>query len=170
MIKFCSRILKIVIVKCDEIWFLWQNMVLCSTLTQVCTTNDILNLLTIRGTPDHGSHVAWLEPETFDHKSSTLPAALQWAYEKNEDLSLLIMKFMAFDCFPLLKGILVDKTLKFCSCEGCKNIFQYISQYDMYNFSLIESYEWFNTLHIYLNIIYSPKKVTHNILLIGKFK
>ena len=30
-IKFCSRILKIIIVKCGEIWFLWRNMVLCST-------------------------------------------------------------------------------------------------------------------------------------------
>ena len=32
MIKFCSRILKIIIVKCGEIWFLWRNMVLCSTM------------------------------------------------------------------------------------------------------------------------------------------
>ena len=30
MIKFCPRILKIIIVKCGEIWFLWRNMVLCS--------------------------------------------------------------------------------------------------------------------------------------------
>ena len=31
IIKFCFRILKIILVKCGEIWFLWRNMVLCST-------------------------------------------------------------------------------------------------------------------------------------------
>ena len=32
MFKFCSRILKIIIVKCGEIWFLWRNMVLWAQL------------------------------------------------------------------------------------------------------------------------------------------
>ena len=44
MIKFCFWTLKTIIVKCGEIWFLWRNMVLCST----CYYNVIISCIFIQ--------------------------------------------------------------------------------------------------------------------------